>query len=254
MLSSSISSRNFLKKCVPLGISSRKETFFVVVKGKCRVRLATKLNLMTPKRHVGFPPSLRTKKGSKRSKPGTERADLYDWIRQMSEKKPASTRRAPASTPAGIFSIDGPVGLKAKQAPRPPAAAESNWRHPVILLAESRESVRVAFKKALDVCGCDVIVVEQPSEALSIAAAYDGHIDFFVTQTLLAGVNGGLLAHLFQRVHAETRVLFLSGSREEVLICEETLNHKVAVLEQPVGVDVVADKIKQILLKQWSSY
>jgi len=165
----------------------------------------------------------------------------------MSEKRSVSTRRAPARTPAGTVSIDGPVGLKAKQARRPPVAAESNRQCHLILLAENRESVRVAFKKALDVCGCDVIVVEQPSEALSIAAAYDGHIDFFVTQTLLAGVNGGLLAHLFQRVHPETRVLFLSGSREEVLICEDTLNHKVAVLEQPVGVDVVAGKVSEMI-------
>lgn len=60
-------------------------------------------------------------------------------------------------------------------------------------------------------------------------------------------MNGGLLAHLFQRVHPETRVLFLSGSREEVLICEGTLNHKVAVLEQPVGVDVVAGKVSEMI-------
>jgi len=68
----------------------------------------------------------------------------------MSEKKPASTRRAPASTPAGTVSTDGPIGLKAKQARRPPVAAESNRQCPLILLAENRESVRVAFKKALD--------------------------------------------------------------------------------------------------------
>jgi len=95
--------------------------------------------------------------------------------------------------------------------------------------------------------GCDVIVVEQASEALSIAAAYGGHIDFFVTQTVLAGVNGGLLAHLFQRMRPETRILFISGSREEVLICDGTLDRKIAVLEQPVRLDVVASKVSEIL-------
>lgn len=165
----------------------------------------------------------------------------------MSEKKSLSTRRAPASTPAGTPSVDGPIGLRQKRAPRPPAAAGSNRHCPLILLAENRESVRVALKKVLAACGCDVVVVEQASEALSIAAAYGGRIDFFITQTALTGVNGGLLAHLFQRVHPETRTLFLSGSREEVLICEGTLDQKVAVLEQPVGVDIVACKVGEMI-------
>jgi DNA-binding NtrC family response regulator len=165
----------------------------------------------------------------------------------MSEKRSVSTRRTPASTPAGTLSIDGPIGLKAKQARRPPAAHESDRQCPLILLAENRELVRVAFKKALELCGYDVIVVEQAWEALSIAAAYGGRIEFFVTQIALAGINGGLLAHLFQRVHPETRVLFLSGSREEILICGDTPNHKVAVLEQPVGIDVVAGKVSEMI-------
>lgn len=168
----------------------------------------------------------------------------------MSEKKFQSTRRVPASTPAGTLSLDEPIGLRQKRAPRPPVAAGSNRHCPLILLAENRESVRVALKKVLDACGCDVVVVEQASEALSIAAAYDGNIDFFITQITLAGMNGGLLAHLFQRVHPETHALFLSGSREEVLICEGTLDHKVAVLEQPVGVDVVASRVSEMIARK----
>src|SRR5690348_5932507 len=100
----------------------------------------------------------------------------------MSEKKSLSTRRAPASGPAGTLSVDGPIGLRQKQARRPPAAAGSSRQYPLILLAENRERVRVALKRVLDACGYDVIVVEQASEALSIAAEYEGHIDFFITQ------------------------------------------------------------------------
>lgn len=107
--------------------------------------------------------------------------------------------------------------------------------------------MRVALKKVVDAFGWDVVVVEKGSEALSIAAAYGGRIDFFITQTALTGMNGGLLAHLFQRVHPETHALFLAGSREEVLICEGTLDHEVAVLEQPVGVDIVAGKVGEMI-------
>ncbi len=165
----------------------------------------------------------------------------------MSEKRFLSTRRTPASAPAGILSRDETVTLRQKQARRPPAVAGSNWSRPLILLGENRESVRVAVKNALEATGYDVIVVERASEALSIAAGYDGHIDFLITNVRFSGMNGGLLAHLFQCVHPETRALFLSGSREEVLICSGTPDQKVTVLEQPVRLDVFAGKVSEMI-------
>jgi DNA-binding response OmpR family regulator len=165
----------------------------------------------------------------------------------MSEKNSLRTRRTPASAPAGILGRDRTVTLRQKQARRPPAAAESNWRRPVILLGENREPVRVALKRVLETSGYDVIVVERASEALSIATGYDGHIHFLITNVVFSGMNGGLLAHLFQCAHPETRALFLSGSREEVLICHGTLDQKIAVLEQPVRLDVFAGKVSEMI-------
>ena len=87
----------------------------------------------------------------------------------MSEKKLLGTRRTLASPPAGILSLDPTVALKQRQARRPPAVAGSNYR-PVILLAENRESTRVALKNVLEATGYDVIVVDRASEALSMGA------------------------------------------------------------------------------------
>lgn len=165
----------------------------------------------------------------------------------MSEKNSLRTRRTPASAPAGILSRDGTVTLRQKQARRPPAVAGSNRRRPVILLGENREPVRVALKKVLEASGYDVIVVERASEALSIAAGYDGHIHFLITNVVFSGMNGGLLAHLFQCTHPETRVLFLAGSREEVLICSDEPDQKITVLEQPVRLDFVASKVSEMI-------
>ncbi|HKZ80590.1 MAG TPA: hypothetical protein VJ124_20100, partial [Pyrinomonadaceae bacterium] len=68
-----------------------------------------------------------------------------------------------------------------------------------------------------------------------------------ITDVAFPGINGGLLAHLFQCVHPETRALFLSGSPEEVLICAGTLDQKIAVLEQPVRLDVFASKVSEMI-------
>ena len=163
----------------------------------------------------------------------------------MSEKKVLGMRRTLASAPVGKLSLDGTVALRQKQARRPPAVAGS--KRPVILLAENRESARVALKNVLGATGYDVIVVERASEALSIAAGYDGHIDFLITEVAFPGINGGLLAHLFQCVHPETQELFLSGSPEEVLICHDALDQKIAVLEQPVRLDVFASKVSEMI-------
>src|SRR5258705_7527653 len=163
----------------------------------------------------------------------------------MSEKKVLGMRRTLTSAPVGKLSLDGTVALRHKQARRPPAVAGS--KRPVILLAEKRESARVALKNVLEATGYDVIVVEHASEALSVGVGYDGHIDFLITDVAFPGINGGLLAHLFQRMHPETRALFLSGSTEEVLICHGTLDQKIAVLTQPVRLDVFASQVSEMI-------
>jgi response regulator RpfG family c-di-GMP phosphodiesterase len=163
----------------------------------------------------------------------------------MSEKKVLGMRRTLASAPVGKLSFDGTIALRHKQARRPPAIVGSN--RPVILLAENRESTRVALKKVLEATGYDVIDVERASDALLIGVAYDGHIDFLITEAAFPGINGGVLAHLFQCVHPETRALFLSGSPEEVLICHGALDQKISVLEQPVRLDVFASKVSEMI-------
>ena|SRR5260370_313836 len=103
-------------------------------------------------------------------------------------------RRALESASAGTFSLDGTVALSRQQARRPLALAGSN--RPVILLAENRESTRVALKKVLEANGFDVIVIEHASEALSVGVEYD---------------------------------------------------KKIAVLEQPVRLDVFANKVSEMI-------
>ncbi len=73
----------------------------------------------------------------------------------MSEMKLLGTRTAPASAPVGKLSIDGTVALRHMQARRPPVMTGSN--RPMILLAEKRESTRVALKKVLEATGYDVL-------------------------------------------------------------------------------------------------
>ena len=163
----------------------------------------------------------------------------------MSEKKILGMRRTLASAPVGKLSLDATVALRHKQARRPPAVAGS--KRPVILLAEKRESTRVALKNVLEATGYDVIVVERASEALSVGIGYDRHIDFLITDVAFPGINGGLLAHLFQCAHPETRALFLCGSPEEVLICHGALDQKIAVLEQPVHLDLFASKVSEMI-------
>src|SRR5439155_23689945 len=124
---------------------------------------------------------------------------------------------------------------------------------PLSQLAEERQSVRVALKKVLETSGYDVIVVEHASETLSIAARYGGQIHFLITNVVFHGINGGLLAHLLQRAHPETRALFLCGSPEEVLICEGTLDQKITVLEQPVRLDLFAGKVSEMIGKVFNN-
>lgn len=169
----------------------------------------------------------------------------------MSEEKSSNPKKAPARAPVGTLGHDCSVALIQKRALRPPAVEKSTSRRcPLILLVENSEPVRVALKTVLEAAGYDLIVVEHASDALAIAATCDEHIDFLITQAILPGINGGLLVHLFQRTHRETQALFVSASREEVLICDDTSNLNTTVLKQPVPVEVVAETLGQMIVKR----
>ena len=164
----------------------------------------------------------------------------------MSKEKLARTKKALMSAPAGILGHDPLVASRQKQARRPPAMAKTR-QCPLVLLLESREPVRVALKILLERSGCDVIAAAKASDALSIAAANEDRIDFLITHIVSSGINSGLLSYLFQCRHPETRVLFVSGSREEVLICDELPQSNINVLEQPVPIEIVAETVSRMI-------
>ncbi|MGH9968718.1 MAG: hypothetical protein ACREBG_12935 [Pyrinomonadaceae bacterium] len=63
----------------------------------------------------------------------------------MSYKNLSGTRKMFVRAPAGTLSLDRTGALSNMQAQRPPARDGSNRGCPVILLAENREPLRVAF-------------------------------------------------------------------------------------------------------------
>lgn len=171
----------------------------------------------------------------------------------MSKKQSSDPSKALLRAPAEILAHDRLVALRRKRVPGPPAVAKSA-QYPLILVVENRDPLRVVLTNVLETLGCDVIVALRLFDALSIAAAYNGTIDFVVIQAILPGLNIGLFAHLFRRKHPETRTLFVAGSSEEVLICDDTIDRQVTVLEQPVRIEVVANTVGEMIANRKSGY
>jgi CheY-like chemotaxis protein len=97
-------------------------------------------------------------------------------------------------------------GLRA--AVRPPSAA-------TILLVEDEPKVRTVAERMLASAGHRVLVAEDASEALALAAQHAEPIDLLVTDVVMPGLDGPALAERLCALRPGLRTLFVSGYSRE---------------------------------------
>jgi two-component system cell cycle sensor histidine kinase/response regulator CckA len=97
----------------------------------------------------------------------------------------------------------------------------------------------------LEELGYDVVAVEGPTEALELAA--DGApIDLLLTDVVMPGMNGRLLAERLRELRPELKVLFMSGYTDDAVIARGVIDHEMAFLQKPFGADQLAQAVSQL--------
>lgn len=89
--------------------------------------------------------------------------------------------------------------------PHPPLRTET------ILLVEDEESLRNLTRTFLNKRGCIVLDAKNGAEAIDVARKYCNRIDILLTDMVMPGMNGRVLAEHLTRNRPEMRVLFMSG-------------------------------------------
>ena len=80
-----------------------------------------------------------------------------------------------------------------------------------ILLVEDEEALRSLTRSLLKESGYTVLDAPNGAEAIDLARNYDGTIHLLLTDVVMPGMNGRVVAEELRQIRPEIKVVFMSG-------------------------------------------
>ena len=116
-----------------------------------------------------------------------------------------------------------------------------------ILVAEDEQQVRSLLCRVLTACGYAVIEAADGCEALRKSQDHDGKIDMLITDIVMPGMNGRMLAQNLARTRPETKLLYISGYTGGVVNRDEIAAEGAKLLAKPFSPDALLAVVGQQL-------
>ena len=139
--------------------------------------------------------------------------------------------------------IDAPVAARSEgtQAPLTVCGSET------ILLVEDAEPLRMLAQLFLKENGYRVLTAADGAEAQRVAAQTPGPIDLLLTDVVMPGINGRVLAERLAPLHPTMKVLYMSGYTDTFIAGHGVLEEGVHLLHKPFTEDALMRKIRELL-------
>ena len=106
-------------------------------------------------------------------------------------------------------------------------------RGEVVLLAEDRADVRRIAAQVLRKCGYEVLEAESGDVALALAGDHLGPIHALLTDAVMPGMSGRVLAERLRATRPQTRVIFMSGYTDDAALERNMVESGIAFIQKP---------------------
>ncbi len=116
-----------------------------------------------------------------------------------------------------------------------------------ILLVEDDPRVRRVAEHALASLGHQVHSFGAPREALRAVASLNPRPRLLITDVIMPGMNGRVLAEQVAALLPDIRVLFVSGYTEGFIVDRGVLNSGIQFLAKPYSVQQLARRVREVL-------
>ena len=116
-----------------------------------------------------------------------------------------------------------------------------------ILLIEDDDAVRALTKRVLQRCGYTVLEASRGTDGLRLAAAHRTPIHLLITDVVMPGIPGRMVAESIGQSHPETKVLYVSGYNNDDVVRAGVLHDAVHFLQKPFPPAAIAHKVREIL-------
>ncbi len=134
-------------------------------------------------------------------------------------------------------------------APRPAVAPPlaRTGGHETLLVVEDDDAVRALTRTVLRNHSYDVIEAIDPDDALRWVAEHDDPIHLLVTDVVMPGMSGRVLAERLTALRSDLKVLYVSGYTDDSVVRHGLLEAEVAFLQKPFSPDALARKVREVL-------
>jgi CheY-like chemotaxis protein len=116
-----------------------------------------------------------------------------------------------------------------------------------ILLVEDEDSLRAIAREILEEHGYQILDAGSASAAIEIARHHPAPIHLLVTDVVMPGMNGRVLAESLVVVRPDLKVLFMSGYTNDVIANHGVLDSGTLFLEKPFSVAALLTRVRQAL-------
>jgi two-component system cell cycle sensor histidine kinase/response regulator CckA len=116
-----------------------------------------------------------------------------------------------------------------------------------ILLVEDEPGVRGFCAEVLEEAGYRVLQASNGEDALALGASLDGGLQLLLTDVVLPGMNGRVLAERLQAIRPELPVLYMSGYTDDMVVRTGVVTEGTAFLQKPFTPQSLLDRVQTVL-------
>ena len=129
----------------------------------------------------------------------------------------------------------------------PPSIAAAPRVSQTVLLIEDAQPLREMVQEILEGDGYRVIAAEDGKRALAAASSHAGPIALVITDVVMPGMSGPVVAKRLQELRPETRVLLMSGYADAALGREGVIDPATHFIQKPFAADALLRKVREVL-------
>jgi len=139
--------------------------------------------------------------------------------------------------------IKKPIATRTKNIQTPLTVGGSE----TILLVEDAEPLRMLARLFLEENGYQVLTAANGSEAQQVAAQFAGPIDLLLTDVVMPGINGRVLAERLATSYPAMKVLYMSGYTDSFIAGHGVLEDGTHLLHKPITEEALMRKVRELL-------
>ena len=118
-----------------------------------------------------------------------------------------------------------------------------------ILVVEDQPDLREITRIFLERYGYNVLEAGSAEQALTLTKTFTGRIDVMLTDVIMPGLSGRQLGEEVMATRPETKVVYMTGYTDDMVVHHKVLEPDVALLQKPFTHIELARKIRLVLDK-----